>query len=52
MEDSSMDQTQAAELHILAFYNGFLTLCLVHLHPSSFKGFLPAFMMVRARIFY
>lgn len=46
MEDSSMDQTQTAELHTLAFYNGFLTLRLVHLPPFSFKGFfLPAFMM-------
>lgn len=49
---SSTDQTQAAELHILAFYNGFLTLCHVHLPPFSFKGFLPAFMMALARIFY
>lgn len=52
MEVSSMDQTQAAELHILAFYNGFLTLCHVHLPPFSFKGVLPAFMMALARIFY
>lgn len=45
MEDSSMDQTQTAELHILAFFNGFLTLHLVHLPLFSFKGFLPAFMI-------
>lgn len=45
MENSSMDQTQTAELHILAFYNGFFTLHLFHLPPFSFKGLLPAFMM-------
>lgn len=28
MEDSNTDQTQTAELHILASYNGFLTLIL------------------------
>jgi len=52
MEDSSMDQTQTAELHMLAFYNGFLTLRLVHLPSFSFKGFLPAFKMALAIIFY
>lgn len=39
MEDSSMDQTQTAELHILAFYNGFFTLHLFHLPSFSFRVF-------------
>lgn len=45
MEDSSTYQTQTAELHILAFYNDFLTLHLIHLPFFSFKRFLPDFMM-------
>lgn len=45
MEDSSMDQTQTSELHILALYNGFFTLHLLHLPSFSFRGFLPAFML-------
>lgn len=52
MEDSSMDQTQTAELHILASYNGFLTLHHIHLLLFCFKGFLLVFMMAWARMFY
>lgn len=45
MEDSSTYQTQTAELHMLAFYDGFLTLHLIHLPFFSFKRFSPDFMM-------
>lgn len=39
MEDSSTYQTQTAELLILAFYNGFLALHLIHLPFFTFKRF-------------